>query len=161
MPGFINYFYKDGVKPTGTKKSFNEFAVLTIHGIIAQNTMNFMNKIFYFPSTLPASVSSTISASAPSRKFNATHETCNSWLDYYNTHYFRKSVFFKGPLMYIDQSVDCTITPISVQSVKAFKSECKRAILNLQKEGCDNDWSENSFLLFNISGLRKSNRTVK
>ena len=73
MPGFINYFYKDGVNPTSTKKSFNDFAVLTIHGIIAQNTINFMNKIFYFPSTLPTSVSSTISDSAPSRKFLVTH----------------------------------------------------------------------------------------
>ena len=119
-----------------------------------------MNKIANFPRTLPSSVSSTIPDSAPSRLFPATHETCTAWLDKYNTQNYRTSVFFKGPLMYIDQAVDRVITPKSVQSVKAFKTESKRVMLNLQKEGSDNDWSETKFLLYNLSGLRKSNRTV-
>ncbi len=158
MPGFVNYFYKDGVNPTSTKKSFNDFSILTIHGIIAQNTIIFMNKIHNFPNTLPISVRSTISESAPSREFRATQETCDTWYDEFNTPNYRKSVFFKGPLMFIDSLVDNTITPKSVQSVKAYKAECKRVMLNLQKEGSDNDWSQNIFLLYTVSGLRKSNR---
>ena len=62
--------------------------------------------------------------------------------------------------MYIDHSVDCIITPTSVQSVKAFKAECKRVLLQFQKDGSVNDWTENNFLLYSIRGLRKSSRTV-
>ena len=44
MPGYVNYFYKDGKLPTGTKKCFTDYRVLTIHGIIASNALNFMHK---------------------------------------------------------------------------------------------------------------------
>ena len=36
MPGYIRYFYKDGVIPTHTKTAFNDFNILTVHNIIAK-----------------------------------------------------------------------------------------------------------------------------
>ena len=37
VPGFINYKYRDGVLPGHTKKYFNEYNILTIHGINYHN----------------------------------------------------------------------------------------------------------------------------
>ena len=31
MPGYVNYFYKDGVTPSHTKQSFNDMKILTVH----------------------------------------------------------------------------------------------------------------------------------
>ena len=44
IPGFINYKYKDGKTPGHTKKLFSEYEFLTIHSIIAFNTLIFMQK---------------------------------------------------------------------------------------------------------------------
>ena len=85
MPGHVNYFYKDGILPSGTKSSFNSLAILTVHGIIASNTANFMNKIFNFPDQLPKYVQATIPEDAPSRMLGIDHESCYTWSDNYNT----------------------------------------------------------------------------
>ena len=37
-PGYINYFYKDGTKPGGTKQYFREYGILTIHSIVTLNS---------------------------------------------------------------------------------------------------------------------------
>ncbi len=161
MPGYINYFYKDGLLPSGTKISFNNYSVLTIHGIIAHNTLIFMNKVFNYRYQLPKSVAATIVDYAPSRKFDADHQNCQLWLDNFNTPTYRNSLFFKGPLLYIDPTTDSTITPISCQSIGAFKAQSKRIMLTLQKEGSESDWSTNKFLLHNTNGLRRSDRNLE
>ena len=56
MPGYVNYFYKGRQLPTGTKKCFIDYLLLTIHGIIASSAINFMHKALCFPSLLPLSV---------------------------------------------------------------------------------------------------------
>ena len=159
MPGYVNYFYKDGILPTGTKVSFNELSILTVHGIITSNTINFMNKVYHFPSQLPNYVLKTIPVNAPSRQL-ADPESCHSWSDNYNTSTYRNSIFFKGPLLFLDPSIDNVFNPVSCQSPTAFKAQSKRTTLKLQSEGDANDWSSNSFLLQNIKGLRKSKRAV-
>ena len=45
IPGYINYRYKDGVIPGHTKVSFKEYGILTIHSIIAKNSLILMHKI--------------------------------------------------------------------------------------------------------------------
>ena len=53
MPGYVNYFYKDGKDgqlPTSTKSFFNQNNILTIHGIIANQALKFMHKAKMFPS---------------------------------------------------------------------------------------------------------------
>ena len=44
MPGFVRYFYKDGVIPTPTKSAFNEHKILTVHNIIAKKYIIFYVK---------------------------------------------------------------------------------------------------------------------
>ena len=44
IPGFANYFYKDGETPHHTKFAFNNYGVLSIQNIIAKNALIFMYK---------------------------------------------------------------------------------------------------------------------
>ena len=161
MPGHMNYIYKDGIFPSGTKSSFNSLSILTVHGIIASNTANFMNKIFNFPDQLPKYVQATIPEDAPSRIMGTDHEACQTWSENYNTNIYRNSIFFKGPLLFIDSSLDNAFNPMSCQSTSAFKAQCKRTILSLQADGVIDDWTSNSFLIHKINGLRTSKRGIK
>ena len=37
MPGYVNYYYKEGQLPAHTKTSFAEYEIVTVHGIITDN----------------------------------------------------------------------------------------------------------------------------
>ena len=121
-----------------------------------------MNKVHNFPSQLPRPVLNTIHENAPSWPQRAAEniDSHQSWTDEYNTHIFRDSVFFKGPLIFIDPSISNVYDHVSCQSIPAFKAQCKRTILGLQGSGEANDWSSNNFIIQNISGLRKSKRNA-
>ena len=162
MPGYVRYFYKDGTPPTGTKSSFNSLSVLTVHSIIACNAINFMNKIHNFPCQLPRSVTRTIPHNVPSRAVCADLQSqeITSWSNEYNTNVYRNSLFFKGPLLYMDSSMSENFNPVSCQSTMAFKAQCRRVVLKSQNEGDPNDWSTNVFLIQRINGIRKSNRNA-
>ena len=75
MPGFVNYFYKDGKLPAHTDSSFYQYGILTIHGIIVKNaatahTSNqwtnvknallFMHNSNQYPSSLPQLIRETV-----------------------------------------------------------------------------------------------------
>ena len=160
MPGHVNFFYQNGDLPSGTKTSFNNLSILTVHGIITSNAVNFMNKVFYFTNELPKHVAGTIPKNTPSRQSHADHESCQNWYENYNTCTYRNSIFFKGPLIFLDQSLDNIFNHVTCQSTSAFKAQCKRTILSLQREGDANDWTSNKFILQNISGLRYSKRRI-
>ena len=100
IPGYINYKFKDGKIPGHTKFAFTEYQILTIHNLIALNSLLFIHKIREFPILLPSSVICTISETSP--KIGANADTCRNWLEIYNTDTYRNSIFFKGPLLYID-----------------------------------------------------------
>ena len=100
MPGYVEYFYKDGVLPAHTKTGFNQYHVLTVQNVIAKNAFVFMHKINNFPHLLPTSVRETISPNAPLH--GSGHETCQEWLANFGTSIYRKSLFYKGPLIYTD-----------------------------------------------------------
>ena len=102
----------------------------------------------------------TISKNTPSRQSHADHESCQNWYENYNTCTYRNSIFFKGPLIFLDQSLDNIFNHVTCQSTSAFKAQCKRTILSLQREGDANDWTSNKFILQNISGLRYSKRRI-
>ena len=85
MPGYVNYFYKDGNLPTHTKSGFRQHGVLTVHGIITKNVLIFMHKLNNFPNVLPPSVRETIGANAPIRGACSDHETCKDWLEIFGT----------------------------------------------------------------------------
>ena len=99
MPGYVNLFYHDGDMPTHTKPGFTQYNVLTVQGVIAKNALIFMHKIKNFPNSLPLSVLDTIIPVAPLDSLN--YDTCKDWLDKFGTISYRKSIFFKGPLIYI------------------------------------------------------------
>jgi exonuclease III len=155
MPGFINYFYKEGRLPTHTKPAFNQFKLLTVHGVIAKNALIFMHKIRSFPTALPNSVKDLIASNAPSGYAN--HESCQEWLAEFNSTYFRNSVFFKAPLIYKDPLCKELITPSTILSIDAFKKGTKNLLLKQQLIG-NEEWNPVNFAFYNVAGLRKSSR---
>ena len=93
IPGYINFYYKDGILPAHTKSAFAEYDVLTAQGVIAKNTLIFMHKINNFPDLIPISVRETIAPTAPSR--SSDYESCRDWLDEFGSNCYLKSLFLK------------------------------------------------------------------
>ena len=156
IPGYINYFYKDGKLPAHTKSFFNKYKIHTIHSIIVKNALITMHKIRNFSDKIPPSVGETISLSAP--VCGSDHESCEEWLEMYGTNIYRSSFFFKAPLIYSDPSTKSLETPITLRSIDAYKSEVKRFMLSVQGKGEKDEWHSDNFMLNNIQGLRKSAR---
>ena len=93
IPGYVNYFNKDVVLPAHTKGSFNEYKILTIHGIKVKSALIFLHKIKYFPESLPLSIRETLPDNAPSQ--NSTHENGITWLNKYGQSHFNLSIFLR------------------------------------------------------------------
>ena len=157
MPGFVNYFYKDGQLPSHTRNSFKEYNILTIHGIIVKNALILMHKIKHFPSTVPLSIRNLFPSNIPT--YGSNHETCTEWLETYGSLFFRSSIFYKGPLLAVtDTNTNITSLP-SLFSINIYKSSAKHVILEQQSSipsNVDESWPD--FLLYNIPGLRRSSR---
>ena len=90
MPGYVNFFYKDGQLPVHTKPAFKEYNILTVHGIIVKNTLIYMRKIYNFPACLPESVRDIIASDAPT--LGSDHETSSSWLSKFTNSCYRSSI---------------------------------------------------------------------
>ena len=156
MPGYVNFFYKDGVLPSHTKNSFSNFRVLTVHGVIAKFALILMHKIYNFSKSVPLSVRETIAHDAPT--IGSSYETSHGWLTNFGTSTYRKSFFYKGPLIYLDPKTTVLITPVTTISINAYKTNVKRVLLNLQSAGESGEWQPDNFLLYNIRGRRQSSR---
>ena len=154
MPGYVNYFYKEGKIPTHTKKSFYEYNILTIHGIVVKNALIFMHKINYLTELLPKSIRETIPENKPS--LNSNYENSITWLNKYSQGHFNSSVFSKGPLLAITSKNTGIITPSNIYSIEMYKKAAKTMLLESQNEGESDNWP--NFLLNSIPGLRKSSR---
>ena len=162
IPGFINYYFRDGVLPGHTKPAFNEYKILTVHNIIALNAFLFVEKTRTFPSLLPPSVVSTIHTSSPVP--GSTHEDCENWLQVYNTLTYRNSLFFKGPMLYCTSGIIENLNTDKIYSMKSFKTKVRNVILSCQNEGVSNEWQPDNFVLGKFKGLRSStsrNETVR
>ena len=155
MPGYVNYFYRDGDLPAHTQASFCEHKILTVHGIIVKNALLLMHKMKYFPDTVPNSIKQLFPSNLPSA--DSTHESCNDWFNMYNSRHYRASIFYKGPMLAITNSNrDITSLP-SLFSLNIYKSNAKRILLEQQSiRNVDDSWP--IFLLNNIPGLRRSTR---
>jgi exonuclease III len=157
MPGFVNYFYKDGVLPSHTKASFNSYKILTIQNLIAKNAILFMHKVRSFGNLLPPSVKETIASNAP--EWGGSHESSADWLKSFSTVSFENSLFYKGPLIYIDPSNrEIFQATTSLMSIEPFKANVKKFILKVQSAGDSEVWQPHNFPLYNIHGLRRSAR---
>ena len=159
MSGKVNYFYKNGNLPTHTKPAFNELSIMTVHNIIVQNALLFMNKISNFPSAIPISVRETIDTNAPTH--GSTYNTSHEWLDKFSYNTSRNTVFFKGPLLKIDPELSQPLLWLtSLISTKALKNNVHRALLDIQKRGNNCEWQSGNFILYNVRGLRRSARST-
>ena len=159
IPGFINYKYRDGDIPGHTKPAFSEYEILNIHGLISLNTFIFVHKVRNFPSLLPPSINATISKDSPVH--GSTHETCESWLKFYDNNIYRNSVFYKGPLLPLSSTIEENLPLASFITMKAYKRNVKHALLDIQSAGEKYLWENSNFVLHNIKGLRKSNTTYR
>ena len=156
MP-YAKYFYKDGKIPTHTKSSFNNYRILTVHGIIMKNALLFMHKIKYFSGQIPTSITSMIPENIPDT--SATYETSSSWLSIYGQSVFRSSVFYKGPLLFITENNLSITTTSTISSLNLYKTKLSEMLLKLQSGGDTEEWP--NFLLYSIPGLRKSARNTQ
>ena len=159
LPGFVNYWYKDGTPPASTKSGFYVHKILTVHSIIVKNALVFMHKLKNFPSLVPPSIKKTIPNSAPI--FNVADPDSSltpQWSDEYGKHPYNNSVFYKGPLLAINRySVAATSLP-SLFNLNIYKRCIKSMLIDQQNEGIADEWP--NFMLYNIAGLRKSKRNI-
>ena len=167
MPGYVNYFYTDGILPAHTKPFFKEANILTVHNIILKNIFVFLNTIYYFPETLPRSIVQLISPDAPSPAL-PTNE-CITWYNDYNTIPYKKTVYFKGSLLYMDiihniyiEAIHDTHNPRymnnQIMTKKAFKNWCKDYLHKIQSDGNEQEWEASNIKLYLIQGIRRSER---
>ena len=154
MPGWVNYFYKEGTCPSHTKSSFTKFKVLTVQNVIFKNIMIFINKVQCYPHLLPDSVVQTISPDSPSTTTNTDYNS--DWYSKYNSIPYNNTIFFKGPLLYTSVMTDNTV--LHNTNPNTFKSRLKTYILGVQSRGNTEEWSPENFKINSITGLRSSAR---
>ena len=154
MPGWVNYFYKEGTCPSHTKSSFTKFNVLTVQNVIFKNIMIFINKVQRYPHLLPDSVVQTISPDSPSTTTNTDYNS--DWYSKYNSIPYNNTIFFKGPLLYTNVMTDNTVLLNS--NPNTFKSRLKTYILDVQSRGNTEEWGPENFKINSITGLRSSAR---
>ena len=160
MPGYVNYFYKEGLLPTHTKTFFTKHCILTVHNIILKNILIFINNTIRFSNTLPRSIKQLIPHDAPTIMLDSDHNS--DWYTKYNSLPYNNTVFFKGPLLYKDiMSTFINDMPDShtkILSRASYKTKFKSHLLSLQKAGEECEWEGNNFRLLVVTGLRKSER---
>ena len=153
IPGFVNYYYKDGQLPTHTKTAFSTHKILTIHGIVVKNLLIFLHKLKYHSTSLPTTVSNTMHTDAPITLDPPTDNNL-TWYNEHNDSWFRNSLFFKAPLLYrsypnLTENAD-HLTNLNLKKL------LKKRLLELQCSGDKDEWP--LFPLYSIDGLRKSER---
>lgn len=152
IPGFANYFYKDGQTPHHTKSAFTKYGVLSVQNIIAKNALIFMYKLHTQPQSLPPSIAEIFPADAPT--YGSTHVTSSEWLKKYSSGGYNKSIFYKGPLLYVDfaNNALCSTFP------NTYKRMVKTLLLSAQSGGDPNEWQYTNHKLYSLAGLRRSKR---
>ena len=77
MPGYVNYYYKDGKLPDHTKATFKEYEILTVHGVIIKNALTLMHKLTYMPGLLPSSIKDLFTSYIP--KYGTSYDDNINW----------------------------------------------------------------------------------
>ena len=157
MPGYVNYFYKDGKLPAHTKTTFETHEILTIHGIITKNSLLFMHKYHNFPHLIPPSIKNIMPENTPS--LNSNDDSNKEWFSKYGMNKYKSTILCKGPLLAISSLNQEVTTPSSVLSLNIYKNSLKRKLLSEQSKGIPEQWP--NFILHNTPGLRISSRERK
>ena len=158
MPGYVNYFYKDGLLPTHTKAAFAAYCIPTVHNIILKNALLFTLKAKNFQLFLPNSVHQLIPENSPTASSNYDDDSIVTWMEYYNNPHYRASIFYKGPLFYAE--IINLLKPLNINSIYSYKKSITEYLNNLQSAGEDDDWTAENFKLYNPKGLRQSERKI-
>ena len=162
MSGQVNYNYdkEDGSLPTHTKSSFYRHKILTIQGIIVKNALVFMHQVINFKNNLPPSITGLIRNDAPCFSASPNYESNLVWNEKYNSVLFRSSIFFKGPLLVLNELNQNVLSPTSagdrIIGLKSYKNMVKAHLLEQQNTGEPDQWP--TFPLNDIKGLRCSTR---
>ena len=158
MPGFVNYFYMDGILPSHIKAAFTDLKILSVRNIILKKILIFINKIHVFPHYLPKAVRVTISPDSPSPSSNSS-DNHNDWFSKYSSTPYNTSIFFKGPLLYTSiMSNNPELDTRNTSNPDSYKTKIKAYLVNVQKTGDSDEWSSENVLLTNLPGIRKSTR---
>ena len=157
MSGYVQFKFRDGQIPTHTKSTFYSWNILTVQGIIVKNALIFIHKTRNFPLALHESVRSTIHENAPSTS-ECNYENSLDWLQIYQfgCPHYRRSIFFKGPLLSINIDYINIVSPACLLSLNVHKKSVHEFMLDQQNQGDPDEWPP--FMLNKINGLRKSNR---
>ena len=155
-PGFMQYFYEDGVLPTHTKSSFKDLKILTVFNLISVNATVFMHRARRFPESLPTSVRSIIDSSAPSGGDEDAYS--QSWSSKYGSNIFGKSLCFKGPLLYLPKNRPYIANDTSITSYITYRNKLKTLTLAQQGSGETEEWEPKNNALSQVKGLRSSKR---
>ena len=158
LPGYVNYWYKDGIPPASTKSGFYSHKILTVHSIIVKNALILMHKLKNFPNLVPLSLKKTIPNSAPLFNTNPDSILATQWSEKYGQHPYNNSVFFKGPLLAINGYNVAATSPPSLFNLNIYKTCIKTMLIDQQNENIEDEWP--NFMLFGITGLRKSKRNI-
>ena len=118
-----------------------------------------MYKIHNFATKLPTSVRDTIPNNVPTA--GSTHVTCGDWLAEYSYCKYRNSIYFKGPLLYRDNMPYETDKLNACFTTTSLKNTFKSILRQLQNQGDATEWQPGNFKLYNINGLRQSDRIRK
>ena len=115
-----------------------------------------MHKLLNFPQLLPKSILELIPSNAPTPGSN--HENSTAWLEKYELScpHYRRTLFNKGPLLWMNQKNQDVIKPACLLSIKTYKNSVKSLMLSSQNIGSEEEWP--NFILNSINGLRKSSR---
>ena len=127
-----------------------------MHNIIAINALLFMHKVCHFPEALPQSVRETIANNSP--KQATDHIASEEWLNEYGNLRYSKSVFFKGPLLHIDNRFGSLVNSATLLNYKTYRAQAKTRLLSIQCAGETDSWQADNFVLSTINGLRRSSR---
>ena len=111
-----------------------------------------MYKVHNQQQSLPTSITATVPDDAPTA--GATHVTSDRWLEKYGCGQYAKSIFYKGPLLYTDTVDNKTCTSFT----NVFKRNIKKLLLDMQSSEDPNEWQHTNHKLYNIAGLRRSDR---
>ena len=156
MPGYVNYFFKDGVVPTHCKHAFNEYNIITVHNIIIKNALLFVLKTMKFQSNLPRSARQLIPKNVPTPGTIHDDQSAVVWMSSYNTTQYRASLFYKGPLFYSE--IMKFLNPDNNKTFQSYKTTIKTYLQKLQASGNTDEWLTENFKLYNSKGLRQSKR---
>ena len=132
-----------------------------------------MTKLTNIKGMLPTSIENLMPANAPN--FNLRFRdilislskvpTCQIWLENYNSIVYRKSIFFKGPLLYKDffeayQKQGLGIILFNRENLFSCKKAITKFLVRCQSDGDPNEWQVTNNFLEAVNGPRRSARNV-